>query len=96
MLSVEYGSQFKRDYKRCKKKHLPLEELHEVIKLVAENSPEALKILRQRHNMHSLKGDWKGSHECHVANFGDWLVVWTASNNVAFFERTGTHEEIFR
>lgn len=30
MLSVEYSSQFKKDYKRCKKKHLPMEELHRV------------------------------------------------------------------
>ena len=96
MLEVEYGSQFKRDYKRCEKKRLPLEKLHEVIRLVAENSDESLAILRQRHNMHMLLGKWKGSQECHVANNGDWLVIWSSNDKAAFFERTGTHDELFK
>ena len=56
MLAVDYGSQFKRDYKRCKRKHLPMDELHEVIRLVAENSAASLEELRRHHNMHALKG----------------------------------------
>lgn len=96
MLRAEYGSQFKRDYKRCKKKHFPLDELHEVIRLIIDDSPEAREELLRRHNMHSLHGDWKGRHECHVANIGDWLVIWSSNDVAAFFERTGTHDELFK
>lgn len=96
MLSVDYSSQFKKDYKRCAKKHLPLEDLHEVIRLVAENSDESLKELRCHHNMHTLQGKWRGRWECHVANAGNWLVIWSSDSEVAFFERTGTHDELFR
>ncbi len=96
MLSIEYSSQFKKDYKRCMKKHLPLEKLHEVIRLVAENSDESLEELRRHHNMHTLRGEWRGRQECHVANAGDWLVIWSSNGKAAFFERTGTHNELFR
>lgn len=96
MLNVEYGSQFKKDYKRCKKKRLPLEDLHVVIELIAENSYESLSELRRHHNMHTLKGQWKGRQECHVANMGDWLVIWSTDGATAFFERTGTHDELFK
>ena len=96
MLEVEYGAQFKRDYKRCKKKHLPMQDLHEVIKLIAANTEEARDELRRQQNRPALHGEWRGRHECHVANIGDWLVIWSSSDTVAFFERTGTHDELFR
>lgn len=96
MLEVEYGAQFKRDYKRCKKKHLPLHELHSVIRLIAADTDESRDELYRRHNMHTLQGEWKGRYECHVANIGDWLVIWSSDGTTAFFERTGTHGELFR
>ena len=46
--------------------------------------------------MHKLKGEWKDSLECHVANVGDWLLVWCVRENKAYLQRTGTHDEIFR
>ena len=42
--------------------------------------------------MHDLKGDWSGSQGCHVANAGDWLVVWREGNGLAVFQRTGSHD----
>ena len=96
MLEADYGSQFKRDYKRCRQKHLEIADLHTVINLILENSEESLEELRRHHNMPSLQGKWKGRNECHVANAGDWLVIWSTSNTIAFFERTGTHNELFR
>ena len=46
--------------------------------------------------MHRLAGQWAGSNECHVCNAGDWLLVWAVRDNLAVFQRTGTHREIFR
>jgi len=47
-------------------------------------------------NMHTLSGNWRVRYECHVANAGDWLVIWSSNDSVAFFERTGSHDELFR
>ena len=68
-------------------------EAHE---LVLENTPESLDVFERRHNMHRLSGSWVGRSECHVANSRDWLVIWSSNEDVAFFERAGSHNELFR
>lgn len=96
-LSADFSSAFERDLKkkaRCR--GWDLSELEKVIDLVIENTPESLEVLRRRHNMHALTGGWAGRRECHVANAGDWLVIWSSNDKVAFFERTGSHDELFR
>lgn len=40
-------------------------------------------------------GAWRGSRECHVANAGDWLVIWSDDGVTAFSRRTGSHDELF-
>ena len=42
------------------------------------------------------EGNWLGSHERHVANAGDWLLIWRSNEAVAAFQRTGLHDELFR
>ena len=96
MLRLDFTSQFQRDAKRLSKKHVDLAPLKAVVALVAKDTPDAREELKRRHNMHDLKGDWAGSRECHVANAGDWLVIWREGDGVAVFQRTGTHEELFR
>ena len=96
-LSADFSSAFKRDLKRkAERRGWDLSELEKVIDLVLENTPRAQEILRHRHNMHTLSGNWAGRKECHVANAGDWLVIWSSNDKVAFFERTGSHDELFR
>lgn len=70
-------------------------KLKEVIELVIENSPASIAALKQRHNMHTLAGKWQGRNECHVANAGDGPVIWSCNGKVAFFEHTGSHDELF-
>lgn len=96
MLRVAYTARFQRDVKRLKKKRYDLDQLKALIDLVAQNTPEALDELRRRHNMHELKGEWSGSRECHVANAGDWLVIWRDEDTFVTFQRTGSHDELFR
>ncbi len=96
MLRVAFTPQFQRDTKRLKKKHVDLDPLKSLVELVVQNTPEALEELRRRHNMHDLKGEWAGSCECHVVNAGDWLVIWREGNGLAVFQRTGSHDELFR
>ncbi|MDO4241697.1 MAG: type II toxin-antitoxin system YafQ family toxin [Microbacteriaceae bacterium] len=96
MLTPEFSTHFQRDMKRLKKKHADMTPLMEVIDLVVQNDTTSLLELRTRHRMHDLKGKWAGKRECHVANLGDWLCVWQVKNGIAYFIRTGTHQEIFR
>lgn len=96
-LTADFSSAFRRDLKKnAKRRKWDLSELEKVIDLVIENTSESLKVLRSRHNMHALTGNWKGRNECHVANAGDWLVIWSSNDKVAFFERTGSHDELFK
>ena len=96
MLKAQYTSKFERDVKALVKRHCDIAPLSEVVDLVLEDTAESKHILRQRHNMHALKGSWAGSNECHVANAGDWLVIWKTGNGLAVFQRTGSHDELFR
>lgn len=96
-LSAEFSTAFSRDLKKkAKRRNWNLEELRRLIDLVLENTSESQEILKRRHNMHRLSGSWAGRSECHVANSGDWLVIWSSNDKVAFFERTGSHDELFR
>ena len=95
-LVPDYTSSLKRDVKALQKKHRDTTPLREVIELVVENTASAKETLRRRHNAHALKGAWGGSNECHVANAGDWLLVWRTGNGVAVFQRTGSHDDIFQ
>lgn len=96
-LKAKFAPAFSRDLKKkAKKRNWNLSELERVIDLVIENSAESLNTLKVRHNMHRLSGKWGGSNECHVANTGDWLVVWRVDDKIAYFQRTGTHDELFR
>lgn len=96
MLRVAYTAKFQQDAKRLKKKRCDLRPLEALIDLVAQNTPEALEELRRRHNMHDLKGEWSGGRECHVANAGDWLVIWRDKDTFVTFQRTGSHDDLFR
>lgn len=96
MLRVAFTAKFQRDVKRLKKKRYDLGQLEALVDLVAQNTPEALEELRRRHNMHDLKGEWSGSRECHVANAGGWLVIWRNEDAFVTFQRTGSHDELFR
>ena len=96
MLEIQYTPRFERDAKALSRKRYDLSLLKEVVDLVAEDSEHSKAILRQRHNMHVLRGAWSGSNECHVANAGDWLVIWKTGNGLAVFQRTGSHDELFK
>ena len=96
-LTAKFTSAFSRDLKKkSAKRQWNLDELEAVIDLILENSRESLGVLKQRHRMHKPSGQWGGSNECHMANVGDWLVIWRICGQVAYFQRTGTHYELFR
>lgn len=96
-LEAKFTASFGRDLKRiAKRKNRNLGELEKVLELVLENSQESLNELRQRQRMRTFSGKWAGRIECHVANTGDWLLIWSTDERFAYFERTETHDELFR
>ena len=95
-LKAKYAPAFSRALKKAARRNWSLTDLEAVIGLVLDNTVESMNILRQRHNMHRLSGKWGGSNECHVANAGDWLIIWRTNADVAYFQRTGSHDELFR
>ena len=96
MLQAKFTRRFERDVKALVKKRYDIGLLGEVINLVLDDTERSRNVLKQRHNMHALKGAWSGSNECHVANAGGWLVIWKTGNGLAVFQRTGSHDELFR
>lgn len=95
--TADFSVAFSRDLKKkAKRRNWDLNELQKLIDLVLENTPESTEILKRRHNMHRLSGSWVGRNGCHVVNSGDWLMIWSANDEVAFFERIGGHDELFR
>ncbi len=96
-LEAKFTSAFSRDLKKkAAKRQWKLAELETVVDLILENTQESIEVLKRRHRMHRLSGEWDGSNECHVANAGDWLVVWKIDGGFAYFQRTGSHNELFR
>lgn len=95
MLRPDYTPRFEKDVKKLTKKHVDLAPLRDVMQLIVEDTSQSKAELKRRHNMHTLKGEWRGSLECHVANAGDWLLIWATTDELAIFQRTGNHDDLF-
>lgn len=81
-------SQFKRDYKRCKKRGYALDELRAVMERLIRQEP-----LDERHRDHELAGEWRDHRDCHIRS--DWILIYRVSGETITFERTGTHSDLF-
>jgi len=85
---VHYTSQFKKDFKRCKKRGCYMQRLIDVMKLLEEG--EKLPASNKEHN---LKCDCSESRECHIGP--DWLLIYQLFDNDITFVRTGSHSDLF-
>ncbi len=88
--TVKFTTVFRKDYRKAKKRRLPLEKLKEVVDLLAMGQP-----LPERNRDHALTGDWVGHRECHIQP--DWLLIYRVEEDVLVLTmtRTGTHSELF-
>jgi mRNA interferase YafQ len=89
MLKPVSTNQFKRDVKKAKKQVKDCSKLKEVTDLLIEE-----KALAERYKDHPLAGNYKGYRECHIKP--DWLLIYAVVGNKIFFERLGSHSELFR
>lgn len=91
MLKIQYHSNFKKDYKKIKKRACDEKLLLETINLLILNKP-----LPKKYKEHNLSGNYKGYKECHI--LPDWLLVYKIDNEklILVLLRTGSHSNLFK
>ena len=87
---VTYTAQFRRDYKRIKKRRFNIAELQAVVTMLAEG-----KILPETDRDHALICSYRNARECHIKP--DWLLIYSISDETLVLElmRTGSHSDLF-
>lgn len=90
MLELVTTSQFRKDYKRVKKRGYDMVLLEEVINHLLQEKP-----LAERYRDHGLAGNYLGFRECHILS--DWLLIYAVDKKqlVLTASRTGTHSDLF-
>ncbi len=84
-----FTRQFKKDLKKVKKSNKDTGLIKFAMnELIEENT------LDDFYKDHLLIGNWSGCRECHIQN--DWLLIYKlVDEDKIYFERTGTHSELF-
>lgn len=95
MFTPHHHRLFKKDIDRDKKSGKYSTDDYKLLKEVMTSLLQKEQ-LHEKHKNHPLKGEWEGTHECHVKN--DWLLVYQISqdNTTLTFIRLGTHSQIFK
>ncbi len=90
MLTLETTSQFRKDYKRIKKRGYDLKKLEIVIDALLSGIP-----LDAKFRDHALSGNLSRYRECHIQP--DWLLMYRIENErlILVVNRTGTHADLF-
>ncbi|MCX6055361.1 MAG: type II toxin-antitoxin system YafQ family toxin [Chloroflexi bacterium] len=89
MRSIYHYTQFKKDYKLMGKRKLAIEELDNVIEMLANDEPLDVKYCD-----HPLQGDKKNTRGCHIQN--DWVLFYIKKGKDELqLVRTGTHADLF-
>lgn len=89
MREINWTTAFKRDIKKLQRQGKDFRKLAQVADMLAADAfiPEQLFD-------HPLKGEWRGCRELHIAP--DWLLIYHIENNEVYFDRTGSHAELFK
>lgn len=90
MLELVTTAQFRKDYKRAKKRGYDMALLEEVLTQLLAESP-----LDAKYRDHDLSGNYAGFRECHIQS--DWLLVYAIDHGrlALVASRTGTHADLF-
>lgn len=87
---IVWTTQFKKDYRLALKRHMDIELLDNIIRVLSRGDT-----LPEKNKDHPLTGDWVGHRECHI--LPDWLLVYRIDDDVLVLTlaRTGTHSDLF-
>lgn len=91
MLELVTTSQFRKDYKRVKKRGYDMSLLSRVIDILLLEQP-----LEKQYRDHVLTGNYLGFRECHI--LPDWLLIYSVDKGrlILTASRTGSHSDLFR
>lgn len=87
---IEYSNTYKQSYKRAQKRGLPMDELNNVVRTLAEGD-ELDAVYRD----HALTGQYKSCRECHIQP--DWLLIYRIKERLEILNLvdTGIHSDLF-
>ena len=89
MYTPVYTQQFAKDLKRCQRRGKNIEKFKIIVRsLLSGESLDAI------HRDHKLTGKYIGRRDCHIES--DWLLIYRIEGNTLFFERMGTHSDLFK
>jgi len=88
-LRLIYTTQFKKDFKKIKKRGKEISKLINVIEILLER-----KNLDAKYQDHPLSGKFKDHRECHIEP--DWLLIYRRTKDELILERTGSHSDLFK
>jgi mRNA interferase YafQ len=89
MYSLEYSTQFKKDFKKITKMSIP--DIIEVGNVIS--SLQRGDILAEKYVDHPLSGNWSGFRDCHVKP--DLVLIYKTNNNSLQLARIGSHSDLF-
>ena len=89
MLTLEYSSQFKKDFKKITK--LPIPDIVEVGKIIS--TLQQGEVLDAKYVDHPLAGNWNGFRDCHIKP--DLVLIYRVHDSLLQLARIGTHSELF-
>lgn len=91
MRELKTTAQFRKDYKRMKKRGKDMSLLEDVIDILLKGGR-----LPEKNKDHGLVGDYLGFRECHIEP--DWLLIYAISGDSVTLvaNRTGSHGDLFR
>ena len=90
MLTLEYATQFKKDFKKIAK--LPIPDVVEVGHVIKQL--QLGETLPDKYVDHVLSSNWQGYRDCHVKP--DLVLIYKVDSNSLKLARIGTHSELFR
>jgi mRNA interferase YafQ len=88
MLKPKLSTKFVRDAKQMEKRGKDSDKLRAMMSRLINEIP-----LEEKHRGHKLKGEWEGCRDCHIEP--DWVLLYYIESETIYFERTGTHSDIF-
>lgn len=90
--TVDFTTNFKKQYKKVKKQGKDLNKLHMIIEKLANG--EELDLKHKNHNLINNK-IYRDCKECHIEP--DWLLIYQIKDNelVLLLFSTGSHSELF-
>ena len=88
MRTLARTNQFKRDYKKAKRRGHDISKLLEIVTRLARGEK-----LEARYRDHALGGEYPDCRECHIEP--DWLLIYRLTEEELVLIRMGSHSDLF-